>query len=118
MVGNARPLESLDDADALAAASAVIAHYEGSAAITPARFALNRVVSGTKQVVAGMLWSLNLELQQVACSTPPTSAPPLRVSDACPAVADVPPVLVSARVFSQPWKSLMQVTITEPPTDL
>ena len=103
LVGGHSSISDVSAPEVVAAGVAVARHFDStsSSRLNVASFA--RVTSGTKQVVSGMKYEIEVELSPTACAR---DAP----NDSCTSVGP-PFCVVKASVWSQPWLKKNAVSI-------
>ena len=102
-LGGATPL-AIDDPDVGRATSLILAKFDELHPELTSTSALLRVTGASRQVVAGTITKVTLDLAPSTCSKPLTG---------CPAQEGAAPTTITGSVWSQPWRSFLEVKITE-----
>ena len=89
---------------------AVARHFDDKSAHQQTVFTSPQIISGTKQVVAGMRYDLRVQLFKTQC---PRSGPLPSDEHPCPRIGSKPFCTITASVWSRPWLGESQVTLEE-----
>lgn len=100
MAGAATPVDDVTEAD-VASSIRVAIDAVNARSNSMYRLTLSRVVSATKQVVAGLKYTFTLELGESACRNDHSA----KEDDECPLTASMAVTTYTVQVLSQPWKT-------------
>ena len=99
-----------EDPNILKIADSVARHFDEKSIHRQTVFTSPHITSGTKQVVAGMKYDLQVQLFKTLCLQ--TGDLPSVVNPCPPIIGNTPFCTVTASVWSRPWIGAPQVTIS------
>ena len=106
VVGGKEPIADLADPALLAVAAHIATEFDKTSA-SAFSTAVVAVTAGTKQVVAGMTYTLTVDLAETACTKPAAEG-----AEPCAPLAGAATQSVTANVWVQPWRNFYQVTLS------